>query len=116
MVEPDDDRRQAAARYRPKPSPSRRAGRPTPARPPSAKAHTFCAWTEASQTVIGRARAAQREVLPRLESPQAGPIAQASGSSLTNGMLSHRLPAATMQLRPCGEVLTTVQVPLSSDA
>jgi hypothetical protein len=62
---------------------------------------------------------AQREKIKSCRAwshPRAGPIAQASGSSLTNGMLSHRLPAATMQLRPCGEVLTTVQVPLSSDA
>lgn len=40
---------------------------------------------------------------------------QAMGSWLTNGIVSQRLPAATMQLLPAGVVLTTVQVCLVSD-
>ncbi len=40
---------------------------------------------------------------------------QAMGSWLTNGMVSQRLPAATMQLLPDGVVLTTVQVCLLSE-
>ena len=45
-----------------------------------------------------------------------GGSAQAIGSVLMNGRLSQLLPAATMQLRPLGVVLTTVQVFLSSEA
>ena len=45
-----------------------------------------------------------------------GRFAQAIGSVLMNGRLSQLLPAATMQLRPLGVVLTTVQVFLSSEA
>ena len=41
--------------------------------------------------------------------------AQAIGSFFTAGRLSQRLPAATMQLTPVGVVLTTVQVPFSSE-
>ena len=40
----------------------------------------------------------------------------AIGSFLNKGRLSQLLPAATMQLRPAGVVLTTVHVFLSSDA
>jgi hypothetical protein len=43
------------------------------------------------------------------------PVAQAIGSFLASGRLSQRLPAATMQLIPVGVVLTTVQVPFSSE-
>ncbi|HEX6111733.1 MAG TPA: hypothetical protein VFZ10_05450 [Geminicoccaceae bacterium] len=42
--------------------------------------------------------------------------AQATGPSLISGRLSQLLPAATMQLSPAGEVLTTVHVPVSLDA
>ena len=41
---------------------------------------------------------------------------QAVGSALIAGRLSQVLPAATMQLRPLGVVLTTVQVFFSSEA
>jgi len=41
---------------------------------------------------------------------------QAIGSFLRSGRLSQLLPAATMQLRPLGVVLTTVQVFFSSEA
>jgi hypothetical protein len=45
-----------------------------------------------------------------------GGSAQAIGSDLISGRVSHVFPAATMQLRPAGVVLTTVQVPFSSEA
>ena len=44
------------------------------------------------------------------------PHRQAIGSVFRKGRLSQLLPAATMQLRPFGVVLTTVQVFLFSEA
>jgi hypothetical protein len=61
----------------------------------------------------GRRRAPPRAGGPRPKGCAAG---YAIGSLLRNGRLSQLLPAATMQLRPAGVVLTTVQVPLFSEA
>ena len=77
-----------------------------------------CQW----QPVAGRAA----QALPArlcddapgrdLRAHTAATACYAIGSSLRKGRLSQLLPAATMQLRPAGVVLTTVQVSLSSDA
>ena len=60
-----------------------------------------------------RGAVAERRASPAVERFVAG---YAIGSLLRNGRLSQLLPAATMQLRPAGVVLTTVQVPLFSEA